>query len=343
MKFTKESELFLNFLIDDFDKYPQNKIKQGQADDFFRKFFNDIYISNVIEKANFTKEMLTTKDLHTPSLALSSYIPPEIKHIIKMTKGNVIKYKSILSIFKFDKNGVKQQYDHHITIFFVLYNIEESEDILKFDHYCNLMLTWLRMAFKYSNNTCSKELTIYIYMSDQKKILPPTPIQILSPTNCNSAVTYGCSKKGQIVVFRKEEWFKVFIHETFHSLGLDFGFFKTQQFEKAFKEIYLINIEFNIFEAYTEFWATILNCVFCAYNILEDKNDFDTFVLYCKFCIQVEQMFSLVQCVKILNFMGVQYECLYKKDSISQSVRKYLYKEKTNVFFLLYTEMFIVV
>ena len=35
--------------------------------------------------------------------------------------------------------------------------------------------------------------------------------------------------------------------------------------------------------------------------------------------------------VKILNFMGLNYENLYKSDTLSKSFRKILYKEDTNV------------
>ena len=36
--------------------------------------------------------------------------------------------------------------------------------------------------------------------------------------------------------------------------------------------------------------------------------------------------------MKILNFMGMSYENLYSEDAKSILMRKYLYKEKTNVF-----------
>ena len=32
-----------------------------------------------------------------------------------------------------------------------------------------------------------------------------------------------CIKSGLIVLFRREEWFKVFIHECLHSFGMEFS------------------------------------------------------------------------------------------------------------------------
>ena len=88
----------------------------------------------------------------------------------------------------------------------------------------------------------------------------------------------------------------------------------------------------NAFEAYSEFWATIINCLFCAYNLLDDKLNDKDFLLYSDFCIQFERIFALFQMVKILNFMGISYQHLFEKNEISDVARRYLYKENTNVF-----------
>ena len=46
----------------------------------------------------------------------------------------------------------------------------------------------------------------------------------------------------------------------------------------------------------------------------------------------METIFSLFQCVKVLNYMSLVYENLFKDDSISVTFRSILYKENTNVF-----------
>ena len=143
-------------------------------------------------------------------------------------------------------------------------------------------------------------------------------------------------EKTEILIYRKEEWFKVFLHETFHCLGLDLSGFESKESREKIQNIFpLENID--ITETYAEFWATIFNCLFCSYilldkNIKKKEDLIEQFLQYSTFCIKFEQIFSLFQIVKILNFMGVEYKSLYRKDSISASVRKYLYKEKTNIF-----------
>ena len=65
---------------------------------------------------------------------------------------------------------------------------------------------------------------------------------------------------------------------------------------------------------------------------MDDKLVINDFILYMDFCIQFEQIFSLFQMYKILKFMSVTYENLYTNDERGRNARKYLYKEKTNVF-----------
>ena len=65
---------------------------------------------------------------------------------------------------------------------------------------------------------------------------------------------------------------------------------------------------------------------------LTDKKEEEEFYLYSEFCIRFEQIFSLFQMIKILDFMGLTYRNLYDNDNISNSIRRYLFKEKTNVF-----------
>jgi len=183
------------------------------------------------------------------------------------------------------------------------------------------------LAFKYAPAKCSKTLKIYVFMTQFKKQLPTDKFTTLSQNHCNSAVTTSCSPHSEIIIYREEEFMKVFIHETFHALGLDFSGMSLTQFNKKVKHIFPIKSEFNMFEAYSEFWASTMNSLISA-CLSEDDN----FLLYSDLCIQSEQIFSLFQMVKILDFMGLTYENLFNNDNVSNNIRPYLFKEKTNVF-----------
>ena len=78
------------------------------------------------------------------------------------------------------------------------------------------------MLHQYASSECVSKINIVIYLTPFKKVLPDNSIAILDVENANSAVTLACHNPGEIIIYRKEEWFKVFIHETFHSFGLDF-------------------------------------------------------------------------------------------------------------------------
>ena len=65
-----------------------------------------------------------------------------------------------------------------------------------------------------------------------------------------------------------------------------------------------------------------------------ETQDLETYLLFMQFCIQFEKIFSLFQCVKILHYMGLQYDNLYKSNALSVGLRNLLYKEKTTKHFL---------
>ena len=55
---------------------------------------------------------------------------------------------------------------------------------------------------------CAKTLVVYFYLTPAKKTLPRNQGITLDSSNCNSAVTTSCTPNGEILVYRKEEWFK---------------------------------------------------------------------------------------------------------------------------------------
>jgi hypothetical protein len=193
------------------------------------------------------------------------------------------------------------------------------------------MLVWLHMVNGYASKSCSIELKIYIYHTSLLKILPLTNVNILNENNINTAFTRTCPKNSEIVVFRKEEWFKAFIHETFHNFGLDFSDMNTSACNSKILSIFKVNSEVNLFEAYTEFWARLMNALFCSYINMKNKNDINDFLTNAELFINFERVFAFFQMVKVLNFMDLSYQNLYEKGIHSENIRKTMYKEDTNV------------
>ena len=193
-------------------------------------------------------------------------------------------------------------------------------------------LKMVYFCLMYKNNKRMKSLDVYLYLSNEKKILPESNVTILSLNECNTAVTYACSERGSILIFREEEWKKVLLHELFHSLCLDFSMEKYKDLKNNIKKLYNIKSDFEISETYTEFWATIVNSCYTSYMIMEDKSNISNYLTYAIFFIQMEKVFSLFQCVKILDFMGLRYVNLISNTQIDKSFRDLLYRENTNVF-----------
>ena len=148
--------------------------------------------------------------------------------------------------------------------------------------------------------------------------------------NINSGLSDVCRKSGEIVIYRKEEWFKVLIHETFHNFGLDFAAMDIGILKSKIRKIFPVKSKMLIFECYTELWAEIINCLFCSYSLIDDKTDKDSLFLYFNFILEFERIFSLFQMVKFLNFMGLTYPDILH--SSKSDIAYHLYKENTHVF-----------
>ncbi len=194
-----------------------------------------------------------------------------------------------------------------------------------------LMFMWLYICIKNAKQTCAKALNVYIFLTPFKKTLPPKKTSILSAEHVNTAFTYCCVPEGEITIFRAEEWFKVFIHESFHAYNLDFGLTAVPaSLQDQLKSLFHIKSDFNINEAYSETWARIMNGVLYSFASLTERDKtFDTFFMYTDFCLQLERLFSLYQLNKILDFMGLNYTDI---TSAQVYLKAHLYKEDTHVF-----------
>lgn len=114
---------------------------------------------------------------------------------------------------------------------------------------------------KLSDVTAVKELTINILLTPFKKTVKGG--EPLTPENVNSGYCVTANNQKEIVVFRREEWFKVLLHELLHAY--DVGPSKAD--EDSFAE-YMIRTRgmYNVSldEGYIEFLARTLNCLFVA-------------------------------------------------------------------------------
>ena len=111
-----------------------------------------------------------------------------------------------------------------------------------------------------------------MYFKTFKKILPNNQLITLNSEHVNTAYTSGCRENTETVIFRQEEWFKVFIHETFHNFGLDFSNMNMNNTDSKLNKIFNVNIEYKLYESYCETWARIINVMFYTYNKLHNND-----------------------------------------------------------------------
>ena len=322
MKLNNKSKYLMESLL---DEYKNLKMKENiylHKDNFYLKILNQLLEADESFKLNKNHIILTeNENINNIGIKKSKYVPDSI--IDYSSKNDYIKltYKFIVS---------SKVYNIH----FIIYE-RNNKKIKKIEKYIRKIYVWLYIIGQYSDSNCGNILDIYINLIDKEKKLPKEVKKTLSSEHINSAVTTSCTAIGDILIYREEEWFKVFIHETFHILGVDFSSMNCIVINKKMEKIFNINSEFNIYESYTEFWATILNSLLSSYflvdkeNITTIKKFQEKYLLYIDFFIEFERFFSLFQCVKVLNHIGLSYNNIIES---KDSYKKSLYKEKTNIF-----------
>ena len=293
-KLTTKSNENINTIFENYSDYMNYEIKNTY---FIKLLYTLLDRAENENKQDYTiHKKLEMLDIQ------SSYISPEITQFIKNTRFHSYKTQIII-----------KDIIHNIHF----YSITEIDiDIEKYLYFIKIILN---ICSQSQINKSNKIFTFKIVLSDFKKEYPCIPVET---STINSGVTDP--NKNEVIIFRKEEWLKVFIHECFHLFCLDFCNIEFN-FIKLFKPLFNIESEFLFFETLTEFWARTINIAVISYftkkNIM-----YEEFESLMKINIQVERLFCICQMNQILGKMGFTYESLMDKN------RTIVYKENTNFF-----------
>jgi len=257
---------------------------------------------------------------YKPTLLKSHFVPNKIKKYIIEEIKYQIEYECVIL-------------DRKITIRIDAFEQKSAKlsQHKKYEKYISFICIFIHMFANISRNKCSKSLVIHLSLTQLKKKLPYDKEKIISIDNVNSAVTLRCSEEGVIFIYREEEWMKVFIHEAIHSFGLDIDDNIALLIQEGMKNIFSINSVFNVYEAYTETWARILNCAYCSYvSSKQNKESILEFKTYYNFCIIVERIFALLQLQKILRFKKLYYKNLFENNTHYIMRKDNVYNEDKN-------------
>ena len=273
----------------------------------------------------------------------ADYFPKEIQHHILNEQSVAVTYKFSTTDGRPDSSGRK------VVLHFVVFNKRESglnmaKMLARAMRVCALM----HLVSLHANRaTCSATLHIYIYMTDFKKRFPDEAGEVFDSEHANTGMSYHCAKTNDIVVYRKEEWFKVLIHESFHAFGLSFiesdmpdGVNAAMQ--AMLKKTYAISHPVRVYETYCEIWARILNVVFACFSpdshtshnspdpVLNMKlNAFAECVME---GLHKDAQHALQQCAKIMHHMGIPHAVMMNPTKENRAMVAEKYRENTNVF-----------
>ncbi len=323
MKLTKKSQQLMSFFLD--KKCVKQVHQNKQTDAILERLYYDIHNAHEYVHALKVKPTLkinaiqNVKQIPKPKTFPNNSFTDEIRRHIDEHAMTELTYT--ISLF-----------DRKITICFVVEDVNVEMHLDKYSHYVDSMLAWMYIINHYAATpSCAKSITFYLYFTQLPKLLPETNVHILDPNHVNTAFTYTCPTDSEIVIFRQEEWFKVFMHETFHNFALDFSDMDNNECNSIIKRIFHVQSDINLYEAYAEFWGEIMNACFCSYYETTDKSDIAEFVNRCEVFINFERTYSFFQMVKVLGFMGLQYKNMYSQTDTDALLRENLYKEKTSV------------
>ncbi len=331
MKLTNKSKEFLSFFTN--NKYIHHIKNTHATNNILLKIYYDIlnaykFLQSI--KKNNAYEYQITK----------------IENSLEITKPKNFNYNSFPQVIRehIDELSFSEisytfsLFNRTIRVIFVVEDPNIELKIKTYNKYVDSIIMWLYILNLYSSKQCANSLVIYFYFTSLEKKLPESNIHILDEKHVNTAFTTTCPKDSEIVIFRREEWFKVFIHETFHNFGLDFSDMNNNDCHAHLLSIFKVNSFVNSYEAYTEFWAETINALFCSFYSLKEKgrekcgsNNEKQFLSNAEFFINFERCYSFFQLVKVLDFMGLSYEDLYLNKPENKLLRETLYKEKTNV------------
>jgi len=327
MKFTKESKKLMSMFL--YNDCVVKSVPDSETTKVLEYLYAEIHGGYEFVKsrkkqmgASFyhyeTAHITNIRDIPKPKTFPPNSFPESVRNHIDNHTLNAITYF-------FDIFGRK------ITILFLTEEKDYKRHISDYNNYVDHMLVWLYIVDRYSSKKCAPDLKIFIYHTNLLKQIPKTNIEILDESHINTAFTRTCPTISEIVVFRKEEWFKVFIHETFHNFGMDFSDMDVTGVTKRILKLFPVASEVNMFESYTEFWARIMNALFCSYIHTKKKTNIDDFLEHAAVFINFERSYTLFQMVKVLDFMDLDYADMYANTQQAQQLRATMYKEKTSV------------
>jgi hypothetical protein len=290
-------------------------------------------IATCIKYANNDENMV--KSIRTSGFVRSPFfdsIPDKIRESIATNHGG------LTDTFSWKKHDAAKGKNYNITLHFNhsgtnLKKLKNPQEVK--EHYV-LVRTIIEFLSKFCNSDLkTHNIAIYMYLTKHEKRKPSRKIvkggmsddgETISQIHVNTGLTSFCTEDTEINIFRAEEWFKVFIHESIHNLCLDFGGLGVQEIIDDMRATFKVDSKYLLFETYTETWAEIIQVLFM-HNVSISNKPFDIVS-----GIKDEFVFAVVQSDKIMKLCTKDQTAQYRDVATGNMSVLGKYKEDTNCF-----------
>ena len=291
----------------------------------FNKIINALNINNSRSNDLSPREKISA--IIKEHLSKSKYIDTNIITYISNNINNckIITYENTIHNKKF-------------IIEFIIY---EKINISNLDNIVKNMLVFLQILIKISKNlnnevnSCSKDgLSITFFLTPLLKKLNITNSkskEILSAHNVNSGFNYTCLSSGSIFIYRKQDFFKVFVHESLHAYGIDKALHNEYNENKnynKFLDLFAFDAKnitsVGINESLTEFWTSLLYLCIASFQVSKNLHNF---IYTFERLYKLELAHALYQISKILHYNNLTYNSFTNNSNINVK-----YRENTHIF-----------
>ena len=314
-------------------KYPKNNTRNLQFIDTLFYIFRcaNKVVDNIFPLINSPQVSIVDKN--------SSYLKemnPPIENVISKKIVNHIHQKLMyVIIYTIPFLDVQD-----FTIYFYVYDNPTKKELGEYNNRVYIILHIIAFVLLMLRVKKLGRQRIFFFMTKIKKELPDDN-SLLEQYHVNTGYTAPDKGNSDIVIYRKEEWFKVFIHEFIHNHHLDGGGMNNE-FLNITKKICCINNDILISETMSELWALILNLMTISY-LFKEKGLFQELVMVLPkkitkgnyynifwYLLNIEIYFSFLQTNKILKYLGIKYIDLFNQTN--QTKKKItIHNPNTNV------------
>lgn len=211
-----------------------------------------------------------------------------------------------------------------------------ESDVKKYEEkYWKRMMRWIILLFKYKKgDICFSRLHIKWFLFPISKLFSynEEDTYVIQPKHVNTGYTYPCNPTTDIILFRMEDGFKVFLHETIHAFGIDLALCHLKPEEKN-TFTFLNHYKIDTREVICEFYARLywmIEYMYEIYTARRVKGREDNMKKHMHDMYFVTMHWSIFQGMRLLSISNTAFSSIFEKRSSEK--KRAIYEEMTSAF-----------